>query len=126
MLGRLAGDEVRLTDGSQAWSPGWAAFVPLALAGLATKTVAAAFVILPDGAYVESALNGNAGVRQAQAEAVRFNLMTGRHAPPADPVPPQEQQNVTATLRTLTSMHDEGLLTDEEYVAKRTEVIARI
>jgi putative oligomerization/nucleic acid binding protein len=30
------------------------------------------------------------------------------------------------TLRKLVSLHDEGLLTDEEFAAKRAEVIARI
>jgi hypothetical protein len=37
-LGPLAGAEARLTDGSQAWSPGRAVFLPVGLAGLATKT----------------------------------------------------------------------------------------
>jgi Short C-terminal domain len=31
-----------------------------------------------------------------------------------------------ATLRKLASLHNEGLLTNEEYAAKRAEVIARI
>jgi hypothetical protein len=39
-LGPLAGAEARLTDGSQAWSPGRAVFLPVGLAGLATKTKA--------------------------------------------------------------------------------------
>jgi hypothetical protein len=50
-LGLLAGAEARLTDGSQAWSPGRAVFLPVGLAGLATKTKAAAFVIFADGTY---------------------------------------------------------------------------
>ena len=55
-LGALAGAEARLTDGSQAWSPGRAMFLPVGLAGLATKTKAAAFVIFADGKYHEAAL----------------------------------------------------------------------
>jgi hypothetical protein len=56
-LGSLAGSEARLTDGSQAWSPGRAIFLPVGLAGLATKTKAAAFVIFADGKYHETALD---------------------------------------------------------------------
>ena len=120
-LGLLAGAEARLTDGSQAWSPGRALFLPLGLAALATKTKAAAFVIFADGKHHETALNGNAAVRAAQAEAVRFNLMS---SPPAPPVP--QQDDMAAILRKLASLHDEGLLTDEEFAAKRSEIIARI
>jgi hypothetical protein len=120
-LGPLAGAEARLTDGSQAWSPGRAMFLPVGLAGLATKTKATAFVIFPDGTYHEAALDGNAAVRTAQAEAVKFNLMAGTPAPAAQP-----QDDVAAILRKLASLHDEGLLTDEEFAAKRAEVIARI
>lgn len=120
-LGPLAGAQARLTDGSQAWSPGRAMFLPVGLAGLATKTKAAAFVIFADGKYHETALNGNAAVRAAQAEAVKFNLMAGAPAPPA-----QQQDDVAAILRKLATLHGEGLLTDEEFAAKRAEVIARI
>ena len=120
-LGLLAGAEARLTDGSQAWSPGRAMFLPLAFAGLATKTMATAFVVFADGSYHEAMLDGNAAVRAGQAEAVKFNLM----ANPAAAQAPQED-DVAATLRTLASLHDQGLLTDEEFAAKRAEVIGRI
>lgn len=60
-------------------------------------------------------------MRAAQAEAVKFNLMTG-----ASVLPAQQQEDVAAVLRKLASLHDEGLLTDEEFAAKRAEVIARI
>jgi Short C-terminal domain len=39
---------------------------------------------------------------------------------------PSSFSRTAATLRTLASLHDEGLLTDEEYAAKRAEVISRI
>jgi Short C-terminal domain len=96
-------------------------FLPVGLTGLATKTRATAFVIFAGGTYHETALDGNAAVRAAQAEAVKFNLMAGAPAPPA-----QQQGDVAAVLRKLASLHDEGLLTDEEFAAKRAEVIARI
>jgi hypothetical protein len=120
-LGSLAGAEARMTNGSQAWSPGRALFMPVGLAGLATKTKAAVFVIFADGKYHETELNGNAAVRDAQAQAVKFNLLA---AAPALPV--QQQDDVEAILRKLASLHDKGLLTDDEFAAKRAEVIARI
>jgi hypothetical protein len=120
-LGPLAGAEARVTDGSQAWSPGRALFMPVGLAGLATKTKAAAFVIFTDGKYHDTELNGNAAVRDAQAQAVRFNLLAATPTPPV-----QQQDDVAAILRKLASLHDEGLLTDDEFAAKRAEVIARI
>lgn len=120
-LGPLAGAEARLTDGSQAWSPGRALFLPVGLAGLATKTKAVAFVVFADGTYHETALDGNAAVRAAQAEAVKFNLIAATPAPPT-----RQQDDVAAVLRMLVSLHDEGLLTDDEFAAKRAEVIARI
>jgi hypothetical protein len=108
-LGPLAGAEARVTDGSQAWSPGRALFMPVGLAGLATKTKAAAFVIFADGKYHETELNG------------KFNLLAAALTPPI-----QQQDDVAAILRKLVSLHDEGLLTDDEFAAKRAEVIARI
>jgi hypothetical protein len=120
-LGPLAGAEARVTNGSQAWSPGRALFMPVGLAGLATKTKAAAFVIFTDGKYHEVELNGNAVVRDAQTQAVKFNLLAATPTPPV-----QQQDDVAAILRKLASLHDEGLLTDDEFAAKRAEVIARI
>jgi hypothetical protein len=78
-------------------------------------------VIFADGTYHETTLNGNAVVRAAQAEAVKFNLMAGASAPVV-----QKQDDVAAVLHKLASLHDEGLLTDEEFTAKRAEVIARM
>lgn len=120
-LGPLAGAEARLTDGAQAWSPGRAMFLPIGLAALATKTKAVAFVIFADGTYHETAVDGNASVRTAQADAVKFNLLAGTSSQPV-----QQQDDAAAVLRKLASLHDEGLLTDEEFAAKRAEVIARI
>jgi Short C-terminal domain len=120
-LGALAGAEARLTDGSQAWGPGRAVFLPVGLAGLATKTKASAFVIFADGRYHEAALDGNAVIRAAQAEAVKFNLIAAAPAPSA-----RQQDDLATILRKLASLHDEGLLTDDEFATKRAEVIARI
>ena len=122
-LGPLAGAQAQLTDGHQAWSPGRAMFLPIAMAGLATKTRATAFVIFPDGSYHERALDSNKAVGAAQSEALKFNLLA---SPPAAQQPLPAQEDTAATLRKLASLRDEGLLTDEEYAAKRAEVIARL
>jgi hypothetical protein len=49
LLGSLAGAQAMVTDGSQAWSPGRAMFLPISFAGLATKTKADVAVVFPDG-----------------------------------------------------------------------------
>jgi hypothetical protein len=69
----------------------------------------------------ETALDGNAAVRDAQAQAVKFNLMAATVTPPA-----RQQDDVETILRKLANLHDEGLLTDDEFAAKRAEVIAPI
>ena len=122
-LGPLAGAQAQLTDGHQAWSPGRAMFLPIGMAGLATKTRATAFVIFSDGSYHERALDGNKAVGTAQGEALKFNLLA---SPPAVQQPQPAQEDTAAILRKLADLHREGLLTDEEYTAKRAEVIARI
>jgi hypothetical protein len=71
----------------------------------------------------ERALNGNKAVGAAQSEALKFNLLA---SPPAAQQPQPAQEDTAATLRKLADLHREGMLTDEEYSAKRAEVIARI
>jgi hypothetical protein len=75
LLGPLGGAEAMVTDGSQTWSPGRAMFLPVALAGLATKTVADAAVVFPDGVVHTYALNGNFEVREAQKQVLQFNAL---------------------------------------------------
>ena len=66
LLGSLAGAQAMVTDGSQAWSPGRAMFLPISFAGLATKTKADAAVVFPDGTVHTAPLDGNYAVREAQ------------------------------------------------------------
>jgi hypothetical protein len=95
-LGSLEGASAEVTDGSRSHRvAGAAAGLVLVgpvglLAGLATKNKATAFVIFADGTYRETKLDGNAAVRKAQAEAVRFNLLVGTAAggEPDDGAPP--------------------------------------
>ena len=69
-----------VTDGAQAWSPGRAMFLPIGLAGLATKTKAHAAIVFPDGTVHTAALDNNNAVRQAQLQVVRFNALAGPRA----------------------------------------------
>lgn len=81
LLGPLAAAQAMVTDGSQAWSPGRAMFMPIGLTGLATKTKADAAVIFADGTVHTAALDGNNAVREAQKQVVQFNALAGASAP---------------------------------------------
>jgi hypothetical protein len=111
-----------VTDGSQAWSPGRAVFLPVALAGLATKTKADAAVVFPDGTVHMSALDGNFAVREAQKQVVRFNAMAGAVAPAAS----DTGSDPAVRLRKLQELLDVGLLTQDEYESKRADIINSI
>ncbi len=122
LLGPLAGAEAMVTDGSQAWSPGRAMFLPIGLTGLATKTVAHAAVVFPDGTVHTAALDGNSAVRDAQLQVVQFNALAGAHAPGAA----NTESDPAIRLRKLQELRDAGLLSQEEYETKRAEVIQSI
>lgn len=121
-LGPLAGAEATVTDGSQAWSPGRAMLMPIALAPLATKTQADAVVVFRDGTVHTAALDGNYAVRLAQREAAEFNAL----AMAADNLARQSagsDGDPANRLRKLDELRTAGLLTEEEYAAKRAEII---
>jgi len=122
LLGLLAGAQAMVTDGAQAWSPGRAMFLPISLAGLATKTKADAAVVFPDGTVHLTALDGNNTVREAQRQAVQFNALAGANAPAAT----EAVTDPAARLRKLQELLDTGLLTQAEYETKRTEIINSI
>jgi putative oligomerization/nucleic acid binding protein len=122
LLGPLAGAQAIVTDGSQAWSPGRAMFMPIGLTGLATKTKADAVVAFPDGTVHTVPLDGNTAVREAQKQTVQFNALAGASAPAA----PETGSDPAVKLRKLQELRDAGLLTQEEYETKRAEVISSI
>jgi hypothetical protein len=124
LLGPLAGAQAMVTDGAQAWSPGRAMFLPIALTGLATKTMADAAVVFPDGTVHLTALDGNATVREAQRQVVQFNALAS--AADTAPAAPESAIDPAIRLRRLHELLDAGLLTQEEYEAKRTEIINSI
>ena len=123
LLGPLVGANAMVTDGSQAWSPGRAMFLPIAFAGLATKTKADAAVVFPDGTVHTTSLDDNFAVREAQRQVVQFNGLAGGAAAPAateigsDPV---------VRLLKLRELREAGLLAEEEYEMKRAEIIGSI
>ena len=96
-------------------------FLPIGLAGLATKTRADAAVIFPDGTVHTAALNSNRAIREAQLQAVLFNALAGTAAPP-----PAQPADPAARLRTLKELLDTGLISQAEYDAKRSEIISAI
>lgn len=134
-FGPAAGARVEITDPTKAQmiGAGLASGValgsllgPVALApALFRKSKAVAFVVCANGKFHEKKLDGTTAIRAAQRDAVKFNALTG-----ASDMPPetagQPHEDAAATLRKLAAMHDEGLLTDDEFAAKRAEVIARI
>jgi hypothetical protein len=122
LLGPLAGAQAVVTDGSQAWSPGRAMFLPISLTGLATKTRADAAVVFPDGTVQIAPLDGNAAVREAQKQVVQFNALAGASELPA----PETRSDPAVRLRKLQELRDAGLLTQEEYETKRADVINSI
>ena len=97
-------------------------FLPIGLAGLATKTKADAAVVFPDGTVHTVALDGNNAVREAQKQVVQFNALAGAAAPTAT----ETGSDPAVRLRKLQELRDAGLLTQEEYETKRAEVINSI
>lgn len=122
LLGPLAGAEAMVTDGSQAWSPGRAIFLPLALTGLATKTKADAAIVFTDGTVHTAPLDGNLAVREAQRQVLQFNALAAASAPAAS----EPGSDPAARLQKLQELLDSGLLTQEEYDAKRADIIDSI
>ncbi len=112
-----------VTEGAQAWSPSRAMFLPIALAGLATKTQADAAVVFADGTVHIAALDGNSAVRAAQKEVVQFNALAGAATRP-DTTP--ADSDPATRLRKLQDLRDADLLTQEEYEAKRAEIISSL
>jgi hypothetical protein len=144
-LGPLAGARAEITDPTKAQMvrAGLAAGItsgvalgavlgPFALApgavGLLRKSKAVAFVICANGKLHEKKLDGTAAIRAAQRDAVKFNTLASRAEAPVQepaqpaPAPPTPSER----LAEVTRLHDEGLLTDEEYQAKRAEIISQL
>ena len=83
-----------------------------------------AFVVCTNGRFHEKKLDGTAAIRAAQRDAVKLNALLGPASAAASAQPasltPRER------LKDLANLHDDGLLTDEEYESKRTEIISQL
>jgi hypothetical protein len=121
-LGLLAGAQAMVTDGPQIPSQGRSVFLPLTEAALDAKTVADAAVVFPDGSGHIHALCCNSEVRAAQEQVARFNALAGTVAPETIKMDPGH----VVKLQNLRALRDAGLLSQEEYAAKRAEIIASL
>lgn len=122
LLGLLAGAEAMVTDGSQGRSPGHAVFWPLSLTAGTTETVANAVIVFPDGTVHAYTLHGSSDIRAAQKQAGQFNTLAGTAVPEIS----RMNAGHAARLRELQELWEAGLLSQEEYDAKRAEIIASI
>ena len=122
LLGLLAGAEAMVTDGSQGRSPGHAMFWPVSLTAGTHETVANAVIVFPDGTVHAHPLHGSSEIRVAQKQVMRFNTLAGTAAPEMS----RMNTGHAARLRELQELWEAGLLSQEEYDAKRAEIIASI
>lgn len=125
-LGPLSGAQAMVTDGAQAWSPGRAMVMPIGLAALATKARADAAIVFPDGTVHSVPLDGNAAVRDAQLQVVKFNALAEAQAPAPARNDAEAATDHAARLRALRELRDADLITDKEYEAKRIDIINSI
>jgi hypothetical protein len=122
VLGPLAGARAVVTDGTQAFSLGKAALMPLATAPLARKETADAMVTFADGMVHSCPLDGSHAVRDARRQCVEFNALAGAAAGPSAP----RADDAAGRLRQLAELLDEGLVSQAEYDRKRAAIIDSI
>jgi hypothetical protein len=96
------------------------------LPGVLRKSKAVAFVVFASGIVHERKLDGNMMIRAAQRDAMKFNALAAASQAAQEPQPSATPRSAADRLAELTRMHDEGLLTDDEYQAKRAQIIAQI
>jgi hypothetical protein len=121
LLGLLAGAEAMVTDGSPGGSPGHEVFWPLSLTAGTTETVANAVIVFPDGTVHAHPLHGSSEIRAAQKQVMQFSELAGTAAPEIS-----KNAGHAARLRELQELWEAGLLSQQEYDAKRAEIIASI
>jgi len=64
------------------------------------------------------------GVLVAATGGTRTVRLEGRE--PAGAAPPPKNESVVSALVELDSLHESGLVSDDEYAAKRTEILGRL
>ena len=101
---------------------------PVALApGLLRKSKSVAFVVCANGNFHEHKLDGTSAILAGRRDAARFNVLAGPEVAPAPPSAQRPALRAPAErLAEVSRLHDHGLLTDEEYEAKRAEIISEL
>ena len=122
LLGPLKRAEAKVTDGTSSFSWGKAMLMPVARAPLARKETADALVIFPDGTYITVALDGSRAVRAARKECMQFNVLASSSVQTPAPL----QGDPAEKLQKLQELREAGLITQEEYEAKRAEIISSL
>ena len=137
LLGELKGAQAEIADATKAQMirAGLTSGVALGtligpvalLPGVFRKSKAVAFVVFTDGIVREHKLDGNMAIRAAQRDVVKFNALAAAAARSAGkPQSSAAPKSAADRLAEVPRMHDDGLLTDDEYQAKRAEIIAEI
>jgi hypothetical protein len=143
-LGLLAGARAEVTDPSRRHRGGAAVSASLltmgmglgptgAVVGLSKKSVAVAIIVFPDGSAHQHRLDGAGAVQQAQAAAVTFNAMAQAAAGQASPIAGEDVARlhedgqasafVADEIRKLADLRASGILTDEEFEAKKQQLL---
>ncbi|MDQ2873684.1 MAG: hypothetical protein M3Y33_02210 [Actinomycetota bacterium] len=144
VLGALEGARAEMTDATKAQMIraglisgaalgaliGPAALLP----GVFRKNKAVAFVVFANGTVHERKLDGTTAIRGAQRDAVKFNALAASLSPleTSQPQPlheisqPYAARSAADRLAEAALLHDNGLLADQEYQAKRVEIIDEI
>jgi hypothetical protein len=118
VLGPLAGAEAHVTAKTMGPIYALAGSAPVAMA--AGRAAAVAVVAITDGTAHSSVVRSNRNVLDAQLEATRFNQL----ARTATPAPGAEiSGDPMDRLRKLLELLDAGLLTEQEYEARRLTII---
>jgi hypothetical protein len=118
VLGPLAGAEAHVT--ARAIGPIYAISASAPVAMAAGRAVAVAVVAFTDGSAHSSVVRSNRNVLDAQLEATRFNQL----ARAATATPSAELSgDPMDRLRKLLELLDAGLLTEQEYEARRLTII---
>jgi Short C-terminal domain len=124
LLGPLAEAKAEMTDSTAAFSLGKAMVMPLATAPLARKETADALIIFRDGTIHRAPLDGSFVLRDARRQCIEFNAVAAACAPALSD--PDAGSEPAARLRKLQHLLTAGLLSQEEYEAKRAAIIETI
>jgi hypothetical protein len=132
VLGPLAGAVAHVTAGRMNVGAGIAGAVVLGPAGLfGGSRISYVTIVFADGSCHQKKISGAGTTARAQAEAIRFNALSGYRGEPAPnvtgPVTPlAPAESVSDRLTKLAGLHDAGILTNTEYEEKRTALVSQL